>query len=74
MFYPGDRIKALGDREGFPVINLERHFQAHVDKTQQCLHGFTEEYCGGHWNDKGHQLAGKILAYDVCEEIKNENP
>ncbi|MDY6807070.1 MAG: SGNH/GDSL hydrolase family protein, partial [Cyanobacteriota bacterium] len=58
LFYPGDRIKALGDREGFPVVNLERHFQAHVDKTQQCLHGFTEEYCGGHWNDKGHELAG----------------
>jgi lysophospholipase L1-like esterase len=71
LFYPGDRIKAVGNREGFPVYNLERDFQAYVDETQECLHGFTNEYCGGHWNDKGHRLAGEILAENVCEVINN---
>lgn len=73
LFYPGERIKALGDRFDFPVTNLEKDFQAHVDKTQECLHGFTNEYCGGHWNDKGHELAGKILAENVCKGIVRSN-
>ena len=71
LFYPGERIKAVGDRFGFPVYNLEKDFQAYVDKTQECLHGFTNEYCGGHWNDKGHRLAGTILADNVCKEAIN---
>jgi len=74
LFYPGERIKAVGDSFGFPVINLEKDFQAYVDETRECLHGFTNEYCGGHWNEKGHRLAGESLADNVCKQIVSSSP
>jgi hypothetical protein len=39
LFYPDFRIKALGDREGFPVLNLAEEFQVYADQNKVFLHG-----------------------------------
>lgn len=69
LFYPDRRIKALGEHEGFKVLNLAPTFQAYSEKNKVCLHGFKNAVpCGGHWNAQGHQLAGKMIAKKLCEE------
>lgn len=68
LFYPDKRIKALGDRVGFPVLNLAPDMQAYAQEKQVCLHGFENALeCGGHWNVEGHKIAGELITPKVCE-------
>ncbi len=72
LFYPDQRIKALGDRAGFPVFNLAPAMQKYAQTTGTCLHGFENALpCGGHWNAQGHQLAGELLAPQICSLLNN---
>jgi lysophospholipase L1-like esterase len=72
LFYPDDRIKALGEREGFSVLNLARNFQTHAERHKLFLHGFEPNPGGGHWNKEGHRLAGKTIAAKLCQEIASK--
>jgi hypothetical protein len=76
LLYPEKRINALGDREGFSVLNLAPDFQAYAEENQVCLHGHDNAIpCGGHWNAVGHQLAGEKIAQKVCQDFRiEENP
>ncbi|MGL6282730.1 MAG: SGNH/GDSL hydrolase family protein, partial [Microcoleaceae cyanobacterium] len=67
LFYPEQRIKALGDRQGFRVFNLGEPFQKYAQANNICLHGF-QGTCGGHWNEQGHKLGGKMLADKLCKK------
>lgn len=68
FFYPNNRLKKLGDRQGFEVLNLAEPFQQYAEQNQVCLHGFeTAVPCGGHWNPDGHQLAGELISNQICE-------
>lgn len=72
LFYPDRRIKALGDRVGFPVLNLVQDMQAYAQENQVCLHGFDNALlCGGHWNAEGHRLAGQLIAPAVCPLLES---
>lgn len=72
LFYPDERITALGKQKDFPVLNLVEPFQTYAEKHQICLHGFDNAVpCGGHWNVKGHQLAGEKIAEQLCEGVRN---
>ncbi len=67
LFYPDKRLKALGERDGFKVLNLAPTFQAYADKNHVFLHGFENSFLGtGHWNSRGHYLAGTMLAQELC--------
>ena len=67
LFYPDMRIKALGEREGFPVINLAPLIWAYTKENHTFVHGFENTRLGiGHWNDMGHRLAGQIIAEEIC--------
>ena len=67
LLYPGRRILALGEREGFPVINLAEPMRKIAESRQVYLHGFENTVLGsGHWNKDGHQLAGRLLAERIC--------
>lgn len=69
LFYPDRRIKALGEREGFPVFNLVPAFQAYTDQHHVFFHGFKNTTLGfGHWNTEGHHLAGKLIARNLCSD------
>ncbi|MEJ2745741.1 MAG: SGNH/GDSL hydrolase family protein, partial [bacterium] len=68
LFYPDARIRALGEREHFPVLNLAQPLQHHAEKTGVYFHGLPGFKSGeGHWNAVGHALAGKIIAESICE-------
>ncbi len=70
LFYPDERIKALGDRDGFPVLNLARPLQAYAEAHHAYLHGFRNTEMGaGHWNALGDQVGGDLIAKKLCELI-----
>ncbi|MGP0127755.1 MAG: SGNH/GDSL hydrolase family protein [cyanobacterium endosymbiont of Rhopalodia musculus] len=69
-FSPDKRIKALGEKEKFYVLNLAPEFQFYADKNNQFLHGFENTVLGsGHWNQLGHKLAGKLITNKVCKML-----
>jgi len=72
LFYPDHRIKALGERESFPVLNLAPLLQLNAEQNRLYLHGFGEKIGKGHWNVIGHRISGEIIAQKICElkEIK----
>lgn len=67
LFYPDHRIKDLGARDGFEVLNLAPELQAYAEQNNVFLHGFGKDLGSGHWNEKGHQIAGELLAKKMCE-------
>ena len=68
LVYPDERIRALGEREGFPVINLCYPFLKYVETHNVFLHGFDNTPKGkGHWNADGHRLAAEVLVPKVVE-------
>ncbi len=70
LFYPNQRLQALGQRENFPVFSLVETFQSYGEENQVCLHGFEDGFpCTGHWNPKGHELAGKLIANQLCQQV-----
>jgi hypothetical protein len=72
IFYPDRRIEALGEREGFQVLNLAAPMQAYADEHHVFLAGFKSTKLGvGHWNADGHRLAGELIAQKICEMLSN---
>jgi hypothetical protein len=67
LFYPDRRFRALGEREGFPVLNLAPELQAYADERKLFLHGFGRDLGNGHWNEEGHRIAGELLARNLCD-------
>ena len=72
IFYPDTRLRALGEREGFPVLTLAPALQQYAEQHQVFLHGFGRNLGNGHWNSSGHHIAGELLAQKICETIGKE--
>jgi hypothetical protein len=71
LSYPDDRIRALGEREGFPVLNLAVPMQIYAQSHHQYLHGFPNTRPGiGHWNANGHRLAGDLIASRLVQLLR----
>ena len=72
LFYPGNRIKAICQREGFSVLDLAPSFQHFADERKVYLHAFVKEYDRvtpfGHWTERGHQLAAQLIADELCRK------
>jgi lysophospholipase L1-like esterase len=68
LFYPDERIKALGEREGFGVLNLAPTLQDYATRNGVMLHGTGDTKGRGHWNEAGHQLAGELIAQELCKQ------
>jgi hypothetical protein len=63
LLLPDRRLRALGEREGFAVLDLAPDLQAYADRHHAFLHGFPNTASGvGHWNSLGHRLAGDEIA------------
>jgi len=71
LFYPGNRIKSIGQREGFAVLDLAPPFQQFADKHQVYLHNYIKAKGRvtpfGHWTERGHQLAAQVISEELCE-------
>jgi hypothetical protein len=71
LFYPDQRLAKLGKQANFAVLNLAPQFQAQADQNKTYFHGFNNTLMGiGHWNQDGHQLAGKLIADYLCQTLK----
>ena len=75
LFYPDLRLKELGTRAGFDVLNLAPAFQNYADEHHVYLHGFANTKLGtGHWNEAGHRLAGELIASHLCNLLDSSGP
>lgn len=71
LCYPDLRVKDLGERAKFPVLNLAPHLQAYAEEHKTFVHGFTDNPGRGHWNKTGHRVAGEKIAQALCEGISD---
>lgn len=69
LFYPDQRIKALGDHEGFKVLTLAPALEEYAIRNKVFLHGSGNAQGIGHWNEVGHQLAGELIAQELCRTV-----
>lgn len=69
LFYADRRIEALGERQGFAVLSLPPLLQAHADRTGEYLHGVEGNLGTGHWNARGHTVAGDLISEFLCRRI-----
>jgi hypothetical protein len=68
LSYSDNRVRALGEREGFEVFNLAPQLLNFAEQNNVFLHGFSSDLGSGHWNEKGHLVAGEILSKKLCDE------
>jgi len=74
-FYPDRRIEKFCKSERIPVLLLASTFQDYATTHQVYLHGFKNtlgfggNLGGGHWNQNGHRLAGKLIAEWLCKQV-----
>jgi hypothetical protein len=66
LFYPDNRIKNLGTREGFEVIVLAPGLQRYAQANNVFLHGFGADLGNGHWNEQGHRIAADYIFDSMC--------
>jgi hypothetical protein len=66
LFYPDRRIAAACERLGVPALLLAPRLLEHAGRTGEFLHGFGNQPGSGHWNARGHQLAGEMIAAELC--------
>ena len=65
--YPDQRMRALAEREGFDIFHLAPGLQRYAEDNDVHLHGFANTEPGsGHWNQRGHEAAGKLMADHLC--------
>ena len=70
---PQRQLIASGARHGFPVIRLLGRMRDIARRDKVCLHGFPNTSpCAGHWNELGHETAGKLIAEDLSELLKDK--
>jgi hypothetical protein len=68
LFYPDNRLKLLGEREGFQVITLAPDLQKFAEEKNVFLHGFGKNIGNGHWNATGNRAAGELIAKKICQD------
>jgi hypothetical protein len=66
IFYPDTRIRDFCQREKIPVLTLAPSLQKYAESHNAFLHGFGENLGNGHWNLLGNQVAGELVATELC--------
>lgn len=70
LLYPDRRIEHFSKEEGINFVMLAPPLQAWAQEHGECLHGFENtDPCSGHWNAQGHNLAGAIIAENICQSL-----
>lgn len=70
---PQRQLADSGKRYGFPVIHLLERMRDIARREKVCFHGFPNTSpCAGHWNERGHETAGKLIAEDLSELLRDK--
>ena len=73
IFYPDHRVERFCHSHDIPVLLLAPYFQEYAAQHQVYLHGFHTLFRNtlgfGHWNQKGHRLAGEYIVKWLCPQI-----
>jgi hypothetical protein len=73
LFYPDRRITQLAQREGIASVMLAPAELQWAEKNHACVHGFDNAApCRGHWNQHGHEVAGEVLAREICSQVLSQ--
>jgi hypothetical protein len=70
LFYPEHRLQGFCQSHHIPILLLGPYFQKYATQNQVFLHGFGKTLGAGHWNQKGHRLAGETIAKWLCPQIQ----
>lgn len=70
LSYPEERVRALGERQGFPVLRLAPLLAAETLSSGAHYHGFGARIGRGHWNAAGHASAARHTAAWLREHLR----
>jgi hypothetical protein len=70
LFYPDNRIKALGDREGFSVLNLAQNLQTHAEQHRVFCTGSSRIPATDIGKNTGIVLSEKPLLKESAETLR----
>ena len=70
LFYPDERVGALGAKEGFPVVQIAQRLAERATRENIYWHGFPGAMGKAHWNEAGNRAAGEAIAAGVCQALK----
>ncbi|MGH9464517.1 MAG: SGNH/GDSL hydrolase family protein [Thermoanaerobaculia bacterium] len=76
-FYADRRLETFARDAGISSLILAPELQQYAVAHGVPLHGFATSRLGfGHWNERGHALAGERIARRICEspELQGERP
>jgi len=71
---PNRRLASFAARHGISYLDLVPAFRAEAERTGAFLHGFGADLGGGHWNERGHALAGHLIAEEICRGLEDDDP
>jgi hypothetical protein len=67
LFYSDKRLYRLAREAGFYMVPLAAAMSEVAERTKVHFHGFANTEMGrGHWNKRGHSVAGQLLAKEIC--------
>lgn len=73
LFYPDERVARFCATHSIPCLTLAPTLLAIAQETGKPLHGFGPTLDYGHWNERGHEAAGKLVADWIAERFLNVN-
>lgn len=68
------RVKSINDSLGIPTFLYGPPMLKHVTEHNEPLYGFPGRPKNlGHWNPKGHRIAGKLLSAYLCDRLEKKD-
>jgi hypothetical protein len=71
LLYPDRRIAEFCSSRSIPVVTLAPLLGEYAARENVFLHGFEGNIGYGHWNQRGHKVAGETIGKKLCEGIVN---
>ena len=69
LMYPDRRIAEFCSTRSIPVMTLAPLLGEYSARKNIFLHGFEGNIGYGHWNQRGHKIAGETIGKKLCEGI-----
>lgn len=72
--YPEKRLASFCGENGIDILVLGPMMRKHAEDYNVYFHGFSNTAIGtGHWNEKGHAVAGQLLAGKLSEILASDH-